>query len=104
MLQDHPARGALVPAAQQAVDALQAFVTSKGLVSLPSTEPVIVAAAPPYDLGLASMHSSPPLEATPVKSYFYITDAQADWDAAAAGCVAAEVQHPDADRDHARTR
>ena len=82
MLQDHPKRGALVPAAQQAVDALQAFVTSKGLVSLPSTEPVIVAAAPPYDLGLASMHSSPPLEATPVKSYFYITDAQADWDAA----------------------
>ncbi len=82
VLRDHPARGALVPAAQQAVDALQAFVTSKGLVSLPSTEPVIVAAAPPYDLGLASMHSSPPLEATPVKSYFYITDAQADWDAA----------------------
>ena len=82
VLQDHPKRGALVPAAQQAVDALQAFVTSKGLVSLPSTEPVIVAAAPPYDLGLASMHSSPPLEATPVKSYFYITDAQADWDAA----------------------
>ena len=82
VLQDHPKRGALVPAAQKAVDALQAFVTSKGLVSLPSTEPVIVAAAPPYDLGLASMHSSPPLEATPVKSYFYITDAQADWDAA----------------------
>ncbi len=72
----------LVPAAQQAVNALQAFVTSKGLVSLPSSEPVVVAAAPPYDLGLASMHSSPPLETTPVKSYFYITDAQADWDAA----------------------
>jgi uncharacterized protein (DUF885 family) len=82
ILQDHPRRGQLVPAAQKAVDALQTFVTSKGLVSLPSTEPVVVAAAPPYDLGLASMHSSPPLEATPVKSYFYITDAQADWDAA----------------------
>ena len=64
------------------MNALQAFVTSKGLVSLPSSEPVVVAAAPPYDLGLASMHSSPPLETTPVKSYFYITDAQADWDAA----------------------
>ncbi|MGD9905890.1 MAG: DUF885 domain-containing protein [Vicinamibacterales bacterium] len=82
ILQDHPRRGALVPAAQQAVDALQAFVTGKGLVTLPSTEPVVVAPAPPYDLGLASMHSSPPLEPTPVKSYFYITDAQADWDAA----------------------
>jgi uncharacterized protein (DUF885 family) len=82
ILRDHPRRGQLVPAAQKAVDTLQAFVTSKGLVSLPSAEPVVVAAAPPYDLGLASMHSSPPLEATPVKSYFYITDAQAEWDAA----------------------
>jgi uncharacterized protein (DUF885 family) len=82
ILQDHPRRGQLVPAAQKAVDALQAFVTAKALVSLPSTEPVVVAAAPPYDLGLASMHSSPPLEATPVKSYFYVTDAQVDWDAA----------------------
>ena len=82
ILQDHPRRGQLVPAAQKAVDALQTFVTTKGLVALPSKEPVVVAAAPPYDLGLASMHSSPPLEATPVKSYFYITDAQADWDAA----------------------
>jgi hypothetical protein len=82
ILRDHPARGALVPAAQKAVDALQAFVTGKGLITLPSPDPVVVAAAPPYDLGLASMHSSPPLEATPVKSYFYITDAQAEWDAA----------------------
>jgi uncharacterized protein (DUF885 family) len=82
VLADHPSRGQLVPAAQQAVDALQAFVTSKGLVSLPSPEPVVVAAAPAYDLGLASMHSSPPLETTPVKSYFYVTDAQAEWDAA----------------------
>ena len=41
-----------------------------------------MAAAPPFDLGLASMHSSPPLELTPVKSYFYVTDAQAGWDAA----------------------
>ena len=81
ILADHPRRGQLVPAAQKAVDALQAFVTTKGLVSLPSPEPVVVAAAPAYDLGLASMHSSPPLETTPVKSYFYITDAQADWDA-----------------------
>ena len=42
---------------------------------------MIVAAAPAFDLGLASMHSSPPLEPHPVKSYYYITDAQADWPA-----------------------
>jgi len=27
------------------------------------------------------MHSSPPLEPRPVKSYYYVTDAQADWPA-----------------------
>jgi uncharacterized protein (DUF885 family) len=82
VLKDHPARGALVPAAQKAVDELQAFVVSNNLVTLPASERVIVEAAPPFDLGLASMHSSPPLEATPVKSYFYITDARPEWDAA----------------------
>jgi uncharacterized protein (DUF885 family) len=82
VLKNHPARGALVPAAQRAVDELQAFVVAKNLVTLPASERVIVAAAPPFDLGLASMHSSPPLEETPVKSYFYITDARPEWDAA----------------------
>ena len=82
VLANHPVRGALVAAAQKAVDELQAFVVAKQLVTLPPSERVIVAAAPPFDLGLASMHSSPPLELTPVKSYFYVTDAQADWDAA----------------------
>ena len=48
-------------------------------MDLPEGERVVVAAAPPFDLGLASMHSSPPLEAHPVKSYYYVTDAQADW-------------------------
>jgi uncharacterized protein (DUF885 family) len=41
-----------------------------------------VAAAREFDLGLASMHASPPLEPTPVTSYYYITDAQASWPAA----------------------
>lgn len=82
VLANHPKRGDLVPAAQKAVDELQAFVVEKQLVTLPPSEKVIVAAAPPFDLGLASMHSSPPLETTPVKSYFYVTDAQAGWDAA----------------------
>ncbi len=82
VLANHPPRGGLVAAAQQAVDELQAFVVARQLVTLPPSERVVVAAAPPFDLGLASMHSSPPLETTPVKSYFYVTDAQADWDAA----------------------
>ncbi|HVG84006.1 MAG TPA: DUF885 domain-containing protein [Vicinamibacterales bacterium] len=82
VLKDHPARGEVVGAAQHAVEELQAFVVSRQLVNLPAAEQVHVAAARPFDLGLASMHASPPLEAAPVTSYYYITDAQASWPAA----------------------
>jgi uncharacterized protein (DUF885 family) len=81
VLNDHPKRGELAAAAQKTVDELFAFIKEKRLVQLPDGERVIVAAAPPFDLGLASMHSSPPLEPHPVKSYYYVTDAQADWSA-----------------------
>jgi len=81
VLNDHPQRGEVVPAAQKIVDELFAFIRERRLVDLPPGERVIVAAAPVYDLGLASMHSSPPLEPHPVKSFYYITDAQADWPA-----------------------
>ena len=77
VLKDHPARGEVVAAAQKAVDELQAFVVARRLVNLPQAEKVAVAAARPFDLGLASMHASPPLETTPVTSYYYITDALA---------------------------
>jgi uncharacterized protein (DUF885 family) len=79
VLDDHPQRGELVAAAQRTVDELLAFIRMKRLVDLPPGERVIVAAAPAYDLGLASMHSSPPLEPHPVKSFYYVTDARADW-------------------------
>ncbi len=81
VLEDHPKRGEVVGAAQKTVAQLFAFIRERRLVDLPPSEEIIVAAAPPYDLGLASMHSSPPLEPRPVKSYYYITDAQADWPA-----------------------
>ncbi len=82
VLNDHPKRGDVVAAGRKAVDELQAFVVTKQLVNLPPSEKVNVAAAREFDLGLASMHASPPLEATPVKSYYYITDAQASWPSA----------------------
>ena len=81
VLLDHPKRGELVAAAQKTVDRLFAFVRDRRLVDLPEGERVIVAAAPAFDLGLASMHSSPPLEPHPVKSFYYVTDAQPDWPA-----------------------
>ena len=81
VLADHPKRGEVAAAAQKTVDELFAFIRARRLVDLPPGERVVVAAAPAYDLGLASMHSSPPLEPRPVKSYYYITDAQPDWPA-----------------------
>lgn len=79
VLAAHPRRGELVGAAQRAVDELYAFVLERRLATIPSPEKVKVALAPAFDLGLASMHSSPPLEAHPVTSYFYVTDADSSW-------------------------
>jgi uncharacterized protein (DUF885 family) len=76
---DHPAPGGLVDATRKAVDDLQQFVEAKGLASIPAGERVIVEASRPFDLGLASMHASPPLEPVPVKSIYYVTDANATW-------------------------
>ena len=78
---DHPAPGGVVAAAREAVERLTSFVTSKGLADIPTSERPVVAAAPPFDLGLASSHASPPLETTPVTSYYYVTDARAEWPA-----------------------
>ena len=73
---DHPKMGGVVAATQAIVDSLSAFVAARGIATLPPNERVIVAPALPFDLGFASMHASPPLEKTPVKSVYYITDAQ----------------------------
>ena len=78
---DHPAQGQLVPAARAVVDELFAFIEARHLVALPPNERVVVAPAPAYDLGLASMHSSPPLEPHPIQSFYYVTDAEAGWPA-----------------------
>jgi hypothetical protein len=72
---DHPKAGAVVAATQKIVDSLAAFVSSHNIATLPRGERVVVATAPPFDLGFASMHASPPLEPKPLKSIFYISDA-----------------------------
>ncbi len=75
---DHPKRGDVVSATQKLVDSLTAFIIQRGLADVPAGERVVVAPAKPFDLGFASMHASPPLENPPVKSFYYITDANAD--------------------------
>jgi len=73
---DHPKMGGVVAATKAIVDSLSAFVAARGIATLPANERVIVEPAQPFDLGFASMHASPPLEKTPVRSIYYITDAQ----------------------------
>ena len=75
---DHPALGGVVRSTQLVVDSLTRFVRDRGIASIPPGERVVVMAAPPFDLGFASMHARPPLEKPTVKSVFYITDARAD--------------------------
>lgn len=82
VLSDHPRRGELVEATRRVVDELQQFVTSRGLVQLPSDDRVVVEPSKPFDIGLASMHASPPLEPVPVKSIYYVTDADSSWNQA----------------------
>ena len=74
----HPRTDGVVAATQHIVDSLAAFVSTHGIAALPENERVLVAHAPPFDLGFASMHASPPLEAHPVKSVFYISDTRPD--------------------------
>jgi uncharacterized protein (DUF885 family) len=75
---DHPKPGGVVAATKVIVDSLAAFVSARGLATLPPDERVIVEPAQPFDLGFASMHASPPLEKKPVRSVFYITEPRDD--------------------------
>ncbi len=72
---NHPKRGEVVAAAQAVVDSLTRFISTKNLAVVPNGERVVVKPAQPFSLGFASMHASPPLETTPLQSFYYITDA-----------------------------
>ena len=75
---NHPGPGEVVAATRAIVDSLSAFVESRGIASLPPDERVVVEPALPFSLGFASMHASPPMEKTPVKSIYRITEPPLD--------------------------
>ena len=75
---NHPQPGGVVAATRAIVDSLTAFVVRRGIASVPPDERVIVEPALPFDLGFASMHASPPLEKSPVRSVYYITEPPLD--------------------------
>jgi uncharacterized protein (DUF885 family) len=80
--EEHPEPGQLVAVAQSQVKELGEFIQRQGLVSLPESEPVVVAPSPEfYRWAFASMWTPGPFESKPSRAYYYITDVDRTWTA-----------------------
>ena len=78
--QDHPAPGQLVSVAQEQLKELAQFLQRQSIVSLPPSEPVVVAPSPEfYRWASASMWTPGPFESKPSRAYYYLTDADRGW-------------------------
>lgn len=78
--EQHPDPGTLVAAAQGQVQELAEFLQRQGIVSVPQTEPVVVAPSPEfYRWAFASMWTPGPFETKPSRAYYYLTDIERGW-------------------------
>ena len=78
----HPAIGSLVREAQQQLEELSTFIERNGIVSMPVTDPVVVAPTPKfYRWTFASMWTPGPFESKAMRAYYYLTDADPNWPA-----------------------
>ena len=78
--QDHPAPGQLVSVAQAQLKELAQFLQRQAIVSLPQSEPVVVAPTPEfYRWAFASMWTPGPFESKPSRAYYCLTDADRGW-------------------------
>jgi len=76
----HPAPGGLISAAQQQLVELQSFLERQKLLTLPASEPVVVAPTPDFfRWSSASMWTPGPFEARPSRAYYYLTDVERGW-------------------------
>jgi len=79
---DHPAPGTLVSTAQQQLAELQTFLQRQAIVSMPDSEPVVVAPSPEfYRWAFASMWTPGPFETRPSRAFYYLTDVDRGWSA-----------------------
>jgi uncharacterized protein (DUF885 family) len=77
----HPEPGRLVEAAREQVGALAQFLERQAIVSVPDPEPVVVAPSPAfYRWAFASMWTPGIFEAKPSHAYYYLTDADQEWE------------------------
>jgi uncharacterized protein (DUF885 family) len=78
--EQHPAPGHLVPAAQEQIKELVEFLQRQAIVTLPDSEPVVVAPTPDfYRWAFASMWTPGPFESKPSRAYYYVTDVDRSW-------------------------
>jgi uncharacterized protein (DUF885 family) len=78
--EQHPAPGQLISVAEAQVGELEEFLRAQDLVSLPDSEPVVVAPSPDfYRWAFASMWTPGPFESKPSRAYYYLTDVDRSW-------------------------
>ena len=78
--EQHPAPGQLISVAEAQVAELEEFLRTQDLVSLPDSEPVVVAPSPDfYRWAFASMWTPGPFESKPSRAYYYLTDVDRSW-------------------------
>jgi hypothetical protein len=76
----HPEPGTLVATAQAQVEELEKFLQRQPIVSMPQSEPVVVAPSPEfYRWAFASMWTPGPFESKPSRAYYYLTDVLRSW-------------------------
>ena len=78
--EQHPQPGQLIAAAQEQIRELGEFVQRQGIVTVPDSEPVVVAPSPEfYRWAFASMWTPGPFESKPSRAYYYLTDVDRSW-------------------------
>jgi uncharacterized protein (DUF885 family) len=77
---DHPAPGQLVSVGRQHLDELKTFLERQSIITVPASEPVMVAPTPDfYRWSFASMWTPGPFESKPSRAYYYLTDVDPLW-------------------------
>jgi uncharacterized protein (DUF885 family) len=76
----HPEPGRLVSAAQEQLKELGEFLQRQSIVSMPQSEPIVVAPTPEFcRWAFASMWTPGPFESKPSRAYYYLTDVDRSW-------------------------
>jgi hypothetical protein len=78
--EQHPEPGQLIAVAREQVKDLAEFLQRQAIVTLPESEPVVVAPSPDfYRWAFASMWTPGPFESKPSRAYYYLTDVDRAW-------------------------